>query len=272
MVKCCCGAQSLGCSCHWSHSLPLGRRVFNKKDLLKILKRKIRLSSLPYISINISDYLADTWHLSPEEHGAYLLLIMNYWQTEKPIPENRVQGITRLCNERYNVVMGTLKEFFNEDENGHWFHRRIEADLMMVREKSRKASEAGKLSAQKRWGDKTVDNEGLDGLPIDDPQQKNNGRVTNKNKNKNKNIYKPPVPDGVSVELWDEYLKTRTRLKAPNSEQAITTLTNKLLKLSAQGIPPNELIAEANSNGWKSVYPPKKINDYSEPISRIPGR
>jgi len=114
------------------------------------------MASLPYISINISDYLADTWHLTTEEHGAYLLLIMNYWQTEKPIPENRVQGVIRLDNDRYTSVMGNLKEFFNEDENGAWYHGRIEADLSVIRDKSKKASAAGKASAQKRWGSDAI--------------------------------------------------------------------------------------------------------------------
>ena len=218
------------------------------------------MASLPYISINISDYLADTWHLTTEEHGAYLLLIMNYWQTEKPIPENRVQGVIRLDNDRYTSVMGHLKEFFNEDENGAWFHGRIEADLSVIRDKSKKASAAGKASAQKRWGSESVDSKGTNGSPIASPQQESNDRVTNKNKSNNKskkNIYKPPVPDGVSVELWEEYLKTRSRLKAPNSEQAIKTLTNKLLKFKGQGFNPHSLIAEANEKGWKSVFPPK---------------
>tara|TARA_R110000787_G_scaffold277133_1_gene386259 strand:- start:53 stop:769 length:717 start_codon:yes stop_codon:yes gene_type:complete len=168
------------------------------------------MANLPYIPINISDYLADTWHLDTTSHGAYLLLIMNYWQTEKPLPENRIQGITRLDNERYNSVMGTLKEFFNEDENGDWFHERIERDLAAIKKKSKLASDAGKRSAQKRWGAKDVDSIDLDGVPIEDPQQKSNGRVTNKNKTKNKtksnNI---PFDD-----FWAIYPKSSDKKKA----------------------------------------------------------
>ncbi len=69
--------------------------------------------------------------------------------------------------------------------------------------------------------------------------------------------YIPPVPDGVEADLWKEYLKTRTKLKAPNTERAITTLINALNKLVAKGYKANDLIETANSSGWKSVYEPK---------------
>ncbi|WP_438379104.1 DUF1376 domain-containing protein, partial [Escherichia coli] len=54
------------------------------------------MAALPYMQLYIADYLADTMHLSAEEHGAYLLLMFNYWQTGKPIPKNRLAKIARL--------------------------------------------------------------------------------------------------------------------------------------------------------------------------------
>ena len=41
---------------------------------------------MPYIPLFVADYLADTSHLSTLEHGAYLLLIMNYWQRGESLP------------------------------------------------------------------------------------------------------------------------------------------------------------------------------------------
>jgi uncharacterized protein YdaU (DUF1376 family) len=38
------------------------------------------MAALPYMQFHIAEYLADTSHLTTEEHGAYLLLIFNYWQ------------------------------------------------------------------------------------------------------------------------------------------------------------------------------------------------
>jgi len=109
------------------------------------------MAALPYLQLYVADYLADTMHLTTEEHGAYLLLIMNYWQTGKPIQEDRIQAITRLSNGSETDVINSLREFFEVD-NGLWHHKRIDNDLIKVRSKSKQASRAGKASAKKRWG------------------------------------------------------------------------------------------------------------------------
>lgn len=59
------------------------------------------MAALPYMQLYIADYLADTMHLSAEEHGAYLLLMFNYWQTGRAIPKSRLAKIARISNERW---------------------------------------------------------------------------------------------------------------------------------------------------------------------------
>ena len=71
------------------------------------------MAALPYIQLYVADYLSDTMHLETDEHGAYLLLIMNYWQTGKPINQKHIKAITRISNERYANVIETLQHFFN---------------------------------------------------------------------------------------------------------------------------------------------------------------
>lgn len=109
------------------------------------------MPSLPFIRFFPSDYLADTTHLSCEEHGAYFLLLLNYWQTEKPLNDrnNRLANVVHLPKEKWEVVKQTLVEFFDITDD-LWTHHRIEADLQAVLELSTKRSFAGKKGARSR--------------------------------------------------------------------------------------------------------------------------
>ncbi|MCE0853000.1 DUF1376 domain-containing protein [Pseudomonas asiatica] len=107
------------------------------------------MAALPYMQLYVADYLADTMHLSTEEHGAYLLLIFNYWQTGKPIPKVRLARIARLTNDRWLSVEDSLKEFFN-DNGTEWEHSRIDRDLAAVHAAQEQKAAAGKASAQAR--------------------------------------------------------------------------------------------------------------------------
>lgn len=107
------------------------------------------MAALPYIQLYVADYLADTHHLTTEEHGAYLLLIFSYWQTGKPLRVGRLASAARMTSERWANVEQTLREFF-EEADGVWVHLRVERDLEKVATKSGKNSEAGKASAAAR--------------------------------------------------------------------------------------------------------------------------
>lgn len=107
------------------------------------------MAALPYMQLYVADYLADTMHLSTEEHGAYLLIIFNYWQTGKPIPKPRLPKIARLSNDRWISAESSLSEFF-KDSGDEWVHERIEIDLEAVRLAQSQRVAAGKASAEAR--------------------------------------------------------------------------------------------------------------------------
>jgi uncharacterized protein YdaU (DUF1376 family) len=110
-----------------------------------------KMTSLPYMQLYVSDYLADTAHLTAQQHGAYMLLLMNYWQRGKPLDNTneRLSHVARLTPEEWEQAKPTLEEFFVID--GHlWTHARVEDDLEKIREKSVKASFAGRRSVVAR--------------------------------------------------------------------------------------------------------------------------
>jgi len=107
------------------------------------------MAALPYMQFYVAEYQADTMHLTAEEHGAYLLLIFNYWQTGKPIPKKRLQKIARVSSDRWTGVKDTLSEFF-KDTGDEWVHDRIEADLKAAKDAQAQRAAAGKASAEAR--------------------------------------------------------------------------------------------------------------------------
>lgn len=143
------------------------------------------MAALPYMQLYVADYLADTMHLSTEEHGAYLLLIFNYWQTGKPIPKKRLQKIARVPNDRWPTVEESLSEFFT-DNGTDWVHERIEADLAAVEEAQAQRAAAGKASAEARKARKRTDlKRGSNdrSAPVENPSEgESNEDSTNKEK------------------------------------------------------------------------------------------
>lgn len=152
------------------------------------------MAALPYIQLYVSDYLADTMHLSTEEHGAYLLLIMNYWQTGKPIPKNRLARISGL-NDRWHFVEESLQGFF-KDDGENWVHGRIEGDLMVAKEAQEQRARAGKASAEakKRAKSEEIKREVNGCSTVVDSSLKRNANENATNKIREEKIINTPLP------------------------------------------------------------------------------
>lgn len=82
------------------------------------------MSALPYMPLYIADYMADAGHLPTIGHGAYMLLLLNYWQRQKPLPADDfyLQGITKLSDSDWERLRPHLAKFFQE-RDGHWHHK-----------------------------------------------------------------------------------------------------------------------------------------------------
>ena len=102
---------------------------------------------------------------------------------------------------------------------------------------------------------------------VTEPKRHQNAKVTTQDtdtdteadteKDKIKSVVKRMNALGVDTPLFREYIKTRGRLKATNTARALATLAKKAEKLAQQGENIKELVEEAHSNGWKSIYEQK---------------
>ena len=96
--------------------------------------------SPPWMPLYVADYLADTTHLSAAEHGAYLLLIMNYWQKGGlPQDEALLARICRMSPREWGKSRDVLRGLFGDG----WTHHRIDSELEKARVKSEARAECG---------------------------------------------------------------------------------------------------------------------------------
>ena len=106
-----------------------------------------------WMPLYIGDYMADTMHLTCDQHGAYLLLMMAYWRKGGPLPSNdaSLSAICRLSLDAWSIHKAVLKEFFDTSKEGVWVHGRIEKELSDSIEKKEKAAEKARKAAEERW-------------------------------------------------------------------------------------------------------------------------
>jgi uncharacterized protein YdaU (DUF1376 family) len=102
--------------------------------------------SRAWMPLYIGDYLADTKHLTTEQHGAYLLLIMHYWQRGGlPDDEEALACIAGFPNcfedrrqiqyRRWRSICLAIASLF---QHPGWRHKRIDRELQrsaIIREK-----------------------------------------------------------------------------------------------------------------------------------------
>jgi uncharacterized protein YdaU (DUF1376 family) len=193
------------------------------------------MAALPYIQLYIADYLADTMHLQAEEHGAYLLLIFNYWQTGKPIPKNRLQYIARVGNDRWTDVERSLNEYFN-DTGTHWQHDRIDDDLAKIEAKQSQQVLAGKASAAARRAKN---------------RQKTNERSTDVTTDVTTDVSHPLERNGnhtdTDTDTDTDKNKKNRRFKPPELVEVREYITEKAFR----HVTAEEFVNFYNSNGWR---------------------
>lgn len=101
----------------------------------------------------IGSYLADTTHLSRDQHGAYFLMMMAYWRNKGPLQDDpsRLASIVKATRAEWKKLHPILSEFFTVAD-GMWTHKRIDEELEAAGERSKKAAEKAKAAADARWG------------------------------------------------------------------------------------------------------------------------
>lgn len=109
-------------------------------------------SASAWFPFYVGDYLGDTQRLTTEQHGAYLLLMLDYWRAGPPPDDDEVlRQIAKQDAKVWKRTRSALARMFQVID-GEWHHKRIDAELKVAEENAERRSSKAKAAAEARWG------------------------------------------------------------------------------------------------------------------------
>jgi uncharacterized protein YdaU (DUF1376 family) len=227
--------------------------------------------SLPYMKLYVSDYFGDTRHMSTEQSGAYLHLLMSMWLSGGFIPgdERSLAKLSGLSLRQWRRVRDPIEALLMRDGD-MVTQRRLLSERQEADDKCQKKVAAGKASAKAK-ALKAKPSASTDVGVLLEQNDQQNAHNQNQNQNQNKKEKEPPavagalvaavpaivLPAWISPEAWQGYCDMRKRKRAPLTDRAKRLVLKELEKLKLQGHDPNAVLDQSAQNAWTAVYPLK---------------
>lgn len=172
----------------------------------------------------IGAYLADTQHLTRDEHGGYLLLLMAYWRARSALPDDdkRLASIVKASSPEWKRLRPTLAEFFTVDV-GLWWHKRVEAEIENADKRKASAvlkAQAGGLALAKKRSESASSTapstaSSIAGAVLGEcPTPSPSSLRSEEKKSRKRSAPDEPCPDDVDDQTWSDWLTLRRTKKA----------------------------------------------------------
>lgn len=102
------------------------------------------MSERPFMQLYVSDFIGDTLHLSTEQIGAYMLLLMAMWNAGGRLPNDdaKLARVARLSVKKWKGISADLMPFFTVDGDTIG-HNRLTKELQKSESKSQSRASAG---------------------------------------------------------------------------------------------------------------------------------
>jgi uncharacterized protein YdaU (DUF1376 family) len=167
-----------------------------------------------YYQHHIGDFIKDTSYLTNEEIGIYMKLIWLYYDTEQPLPDDIfVLSMKTNARENEESVKGILGMYFQLIDD-KWHHTRCDKEIAEYQAFCVKQ----KANGLKGGRPKVTQQEPNDN-PMGFQVEPKITLTTN-----HKPLTNISTPDGVSTDLWSDFIAYRKRLKAPVTNRVVTRL------------------------------------------------
>lgn len=233
-------------------------------------------------------YLADTTHLTTEEHGAYFLLMLAAWrQDDCGLPDDPVKlaRIAGLSLRKWKAGTGDVVMAFWHQAGGRWFQKRLSETRQFVDERSAKQADrrrgkgnqkphepnlfdatlANDSNSGRDNADKIVRAQGDQGIENKQSDINRGGTSQSQSQNEPKGSYPPIIPpallqswpDWLPIEAWNGFVDMRKAIKKPLTPRAVSLALKELDKLRREGCCPEAVLDQSTFKNWQGLFAPK---------------
>lgn len=224
--------------------------------------------SAPYFPLYVSDFEADTSHLTLEEDGAYNRLLRLMWLTPGcSLPDDAAWIIRRMRIDEATferVIQPLLEEFFAR-KNGRIYSPRLTRERGKLDETSRRRSEAGKMGGRPKAIENTQ-NERKPGLSKRKARPKQPEPEPEPDSDKEKDllskVQKTPsaqvmyhLSAVLPADVARAFVDHRKALKKPMTPRAAQLIAGKLDRAKGEGRDPVAVVELSIIKGWQDVFP-----------------
>lgn len=222
-----------------------------------------------FVKLYIGDYLRDTGTLTLAQHGAYALMLLEHYATEKPLPVGReLHRLLRADSKAERDAIDFVASKYWTEQDGGFVNARAEKEIGRATHQREVNQAIGKLGGRPKRTERTTESE-TDSVSETEPNRNPNQTPDTRQENKSERFSAPPP---MARSLSDSERQPDATIAAPPPTaaglvcramrqaglQAVNPGDPRLLALLDQGITEAEFVgvaAEAvgGGKGWAWV-------------------